>query len=79
MDTRLARDHVQLTDPAADALTAGYQRHYLSARGLHRVTRVARTVADLAGSDVVEAEHAMRALGLRQDPAVEPAADAVEA
>jgi magnesium chelatase family protein len=79
MDTRLARDHVHLTDEASAALTAGYQRHYLSARGLHRVTRVARTVADLVGSDDVEAQHVMRALGLRQDPAVEPAEDVVEA
>jgi len=38
----------------------------LSARGLHRVRRVARTVADLAGAgEVVEVEHVAAALELR--------------
>ncbi|HEX7276167.1 MAG TPA: YifB family Mg chelatase-like AAA ATPase [Acidimicrobiales bacterium] len=40
----------------------------LSGRGLHRVRRVARTIADLAGAgDVVDEDHVCLALGLRAD------------
>jgi predicted ATPase with chaperone activity len=40
----------------------------LSARGLHRVRRVARTVADLSGAPhLVDDEHVSLALGLRAD------------
>ncbi|HEX7166985.1 MAG TPA: YifB family Mg chelatase-like AAA ATPase [Acidimicrobiales bacterium] len=39
----------------------------LTARGLHRVERVARTVADLEGSDPVTDEHVCTALELRME------------
>ena len=40
----------------------------LSGRGLHRIRRVARTIADLAGAGVtVDEEHICLALGLRAD------------
>ena len=41
----------------------------LSARGHHRVLRVARTIADLQASDTVGPEHVHAALVLRTDPA----------
>jgi magnesium chelatase family protein len=41
-----------------------------SARGFHRAWRVARTAADLAGSDEIQEEHVLEALGFRvQDAA----------
>jgi magnesium chelatase family protein len=40
----------------------------LSARGYHRVLRVARTAADLAGSDGVRSEDVALALLLRSNP-----------
>jgi magnesium chelatase family protein len=40
----------------------------LSARGYHRVLRVARTIADLAGSDRVEQLHLAEAIGFRLVP-----------
>jgi magnesium chelatase family protein len=38
----------------------------LSARAYHRVLKVARTIADLAGSDAVAMEHIAEAVALRQ-------------
>jgi magnesium chelatase family protein len=38
----------------------------LSARAYHRVLRVARTIADLAGSDEVTARHVSEAISMRQ-------------
>ena len=39
---------------------------WLSARGRHRVLRVARTIADLAGRERVSREDMLLALSLRQ-------------
>jgi magnesium chelatase family protein len=47
---------------AADAMN-------LSARGYHRVMRVARTIADLAGAETVSRLHLAEALSYRQKPA----------
>lgn len=40
-------------------------RYSLSARGLHRVLKVARSIADLAGADRVQPEQLMEALSFR--------------
>jgi magnesium chelatase family protein len=49
--------------PEVDRLLAGaVDRWGLSARGYHRVLRVARTIADLEGTAAVEARHAAEAL-----------------
>ncbi len=55
-------------DAAADAtLRAAYETGTLSARGHQRILRVARTIADLDGSERVRADHVGEALSLRQD------------
>ncbi len=55
---------------AADLLASKLRAGGLSARGLQKVTRVARTVADLDGADVVSFAHASEALSLRAGGAV---------
>jgi magnesium chelatase family protein len=62
-----ARAHFRLTDAAGRVLLEAYDRTTLSTRGHLRVLRVARTIADLAGSERVAREHVLEALGLRQE------------
>ena len=38
----------------------------LSARSLHRILQVARTIADLAGSDAIDTPHLTEAIGYRK-------------
>jgi magnesium chelatase family protein len=63
-------DECALTAEAGELLAAKLRTGGLSARGLHKVTRVARTVAALAGAEVVSFEHASEALSLRAGRAV---------
>jgi magnesium chelatase family protein len=66
MGSRLVRRHARL-DPAAElALGAAYEQGALSARGRHRVVRVARTLADLDGRERVSAGDVLMAVSLRQ-------------
>jgi len=48
-----------------DLLEQAGERLQLSARSLHRVLRVARTIADLDGSDAIATPHLAEALGYR--------------
>jgi magnesium chelatase family protein len=73
MDVRLVRRHVRLTPPAEDGLARAYALGTLSARGRHRVLRVARTIADLRQRDEVTSDDVMTALGLRQRGSAESA------
>jgi magnesium chelatase family protein len=54
------------SDSAEQLLRAAIQKMGLSARAYHRVLKLARTVADLAGSDAIEAPHVAEAIQYRR-------------
>ncbi len=71
LTSRQIRELGRITPSALRLLGELYDRHTLSARGHTRILRVARTVADLDGSDVVGSEHVNIAASLRFDDAIQ--------
>ncbi|MEO0680725.1 MAG: ATP-binding protein, partial [Pseudomonadota bacterium] len=62
-----ALDHAaRLDDAARDLLALAAEKLQLSARGLARVMRIARTIADLAGEPDVHRPHVAEAAGYRR-------------
>ena len=59
------REHVRLDDRSLRLLEEAIDDRGLSARGTGRILKVARTVADLAGSDAVSSDHLREAIELR--------------
>jgi magnesium chelatase family protein len=66
LDARLVHRLIGLEPPAERALGRAYAVGALSARGRHRVLRVARTIADLDGHERVGEHDVLLALALRQ-------------
>ncbi len=68
LTTAMLRELCGVTASARRRLHELHDSERLSARGHHRVLRLARTIADLQGSDAVGPEHVSAALVLRTDP-----------
>jgi magnesium chelatase family protein len=54
-----------ITDPAQHLLTAALKNGFLTARGVDRVGRVARTISALVATDSVDEDHVAEAMALR--------------
>ena len=57
---------VRLTTGAQALLDAAFEQLKLTARSFHGVLRVARTIADLEGSEWIEPQHAAEAVQFRR-------------
>lgn len=55
-----------ISEEAKQALGVMLEKLSLSARSFHRILRVSRTLADLAGEETVERSHILRAIGFRR-------------
>ncbi len=53
-----------LDEPCRDALLAAHEKHQFSARSNDKILKVARTIADLAGSEHIELPHLLEAIQL---------------
>jgi magnesium chelatase family protein len=67
MDARMLREHVLLDRTCENMLAGAHKQGMLSVRGAHRALRVARTMADLAGSPNVRAKDLATALSCRPE------------
>lgn len=65
MEGRLLEETAAPDDEGRAFLTKAAERFHMTARGYHRILRVARTIADLDGSDTVRRPHVAEAVGYR--------------
>ncbi|WP_127903832.1 YifB family Mg chelatase-like AAA ATPase [Solirhodobacter olei] len=61
----LLTDHATPDADGKALIARAAERYGLTARGYYRILRVARTIADLAGSDAVRTNHLAEAIGYR--------------
>ena len=65
MQSRHLQKHCALDDPTRDLLRAAMEELDLSARAYDRILKVSRTMADLAGTESIQAEHVSEAIQYR--------------
>jgi magnesium chelatase family protein len=66
MQGRQVRELCLYSTEAALLLRSSFERLKLTARAHDRILKVARTIADLAGAEVIQAEHIAEAVGYRR-------------
>ena len=59
------RDYCTVDDAGRSLLRAAMQQLQMSARAYHRILKLARTIADLAGSERIETVHLAEAIQYR--------------
>ena len=59
------REYCQVHDAGRSLLRAAMEQLQMSARAFHRVLKLGRTIADLAGSETIQTAHLAEALPYR--------------
>jgi magnesium chelatase family protein len=59
------RQYCQVDEAAQSLLKAAMQQMHMSARAYHRVLKLGRTIADLAGSEDIQTAHIAEAIQYR--------------
>jgi magnesium chelatase family protein len=62
------KKHCQLTPEAEELVKNAVVSHNLSGRGYHKILKIARTIADLADSPIIQANHIAEAIAYRIKP-----------
>lgn len=65
LNAAMVREYCQVTDAGMRVLKQAFDRLGLSARGYDRILKVSRTIADLAGSDIIDLPHISEAVQYR--------------
>jgi magnesium chelatase family protein len=65
MSSKLMKEYCKLNDQSILLLKQAIQKLNLSARAFHRVIKIARTIADLEGSEKIKSNHIAEALQYR--------------
>lgn len=65
MTERMIHKYAEPDEQGIQMLRIAMQRLSLSARAYNRILKVARTIADLAGSDDIRTEHLAEAISYR--------------
>ena len=63
--SRILTKYTELSDEARDTLTVSAEKLNISARVYHRIIKIARTIADMEKSKIVERCHILEALQYR--------------
>jgi magnesium chelatase family protein len=66
LSTREIDHHCRLDRESENVLRSSMQQFHWSARAYHRVLKVARTIADLAGAERISAAHVMESIQYRR-------------
>ena len=66
MSERLIHQYAQPDDNGLSMLRSAMEKLGLSARAYSRILKVARTIADLAGSENIRTEHLAEAISYRE-------------
>jgi magnesium chelatase family protein len=65
MTEKLMEEYCQLDEASATFLKNAMERMQLSARAYSRILKVARTIADLEGTEYIMSHHISEAVGYR--------------
>ena len=65
MSLREIKNHCPLAESVKSLLLEAYEKYSMSPRSYYRTIKVARTIADLAGSENIERDHMLEALQYR--------------